>query len=267
MSDQQHDPVSAALLFAKQLADSEISSIERIHNRTLRYIGFIGVFVAAAFAFFGFIGYTNLKEAAIASAESQMKKEVTTQVQDKLTEKNINKIVKDQINDYSVATLNDAIHKELSSPPLSISIRQAAADEARTQISKQFSPRHFRDSQSKAFIKYIEGTKELIGYTVEVTPAQFNIESKNYAKEIEASVRLSKLKPSTTYVYVANQDAVEGVAIYREETSPEIYAHLLQSALAAAGVSARIISGTMLPVTPQGQNPPLVIFVGPRQME
>jgi hypothetical protein len=260
------DQLKDALLFAEQLAKREIESIERIHKRTLQSFGYIGAFAAAVLAVFGYIGYANLKDASIATASAQMQKEVTMQVREKLTTENINQIVRDQIRDLSATNLTAEIHRELTSPPLSSSIRQAADEEAQRQIRKQFSPRHFSPAQSKQLIGRLADMKELYSYSVAVNPALFNVEAITYATEIRESLSHSKMK----IIEFASFDKppIEGVGIYYDEQQPDTYARQLQEALKAAGVVAKLVPGKIeTPVPGPGQKSPLEIFVGSKPMQ
>jgi hypothetical protein len=263
--------ITEALLFAQQLADHEIQSIERIHRRTLLSFGYVGIFVAAAIGVFGYIGYSNLRDASIASASAQMQKEVTKQVQEKLTEENINQIVRNQVRDLSATTLTAEIHKELNSPPLSTSILESADVEAQSQIKKQFSPRHFSPAQSKIFIAQLADMKDLPGCEVSVSPALFNVEATNYASEIKES--LSHTKVVSIELINFDQPPVDGVGIYYDKQKSETCARHLQDALQTAGVSAKLVPGTpnLLGIA-NGNNPnsvvgPLEIFVGTKPME
>jgi hypothetical protein len=156
-------------------------------------LGYVVGAALALLAVFGFIGFSNLRDFAVDSARSQMQKEVTKQVQEKLTTENINKIVKEQIRDVSVANLDLEIRKDLTSPPLSNSIRQAADEEAQGLMRKQYSPRHFSPAQSKKLIDELEQMKDLDGYAVCVAPAMSNVEAINYASEIKQSLSKSKM--------------------------------------------------------------------------
>jgi hypothetical protein len=256
--------VRDALDFARQLAKEEIDSIERIHRRTLASFGYIGIVAASLAAIFGYIGFNNLKKAAVLTAQTQMQDEVTKQVKDKLTKERVEDIVRAQVHDLSATALTEAIRKELSAPPLSTSIRGAAADEARRQIKVQFTPRHFSEAQSKAFVKAVSERHELDGYPVAIQTG-FSFESERYAVELEASAELAKLK--IVIVAGVSKLPTTGLTIYRDEASPEIYARALQEALAESGLGVRIISGPPFQPVKKGELSPLILYVGPKQNE
>jgi len=257
--------VKDALTFARQIAKEEIDSIERIHKRTLQSFAYIGIAMAAAAGIFGYLGYSNLRDTAIATAENQMRTEVTKQIQDKLTKEDVEGIVQDQVRIYSATKMSEAVHKELIAPGESAMIRAAAADESRSQIKEQFAQRHFTDAQSKAFIKAVNAQVDLDGYPVNVLPMMMNSEAETYANEIKASVTQTKLKIEENF-FGFNKSAVAGVAIYRDQTSPEIFARRLQEAFLACGIDATIVSAPpSLPIPKDGKIP-MVIFVGPRHM-
>jgi hypothetical protein len=258
--------IKDALLFAQQLADREIASIERIHKRTLVSFGYIGVFVAATIGVFGYIGYSNLQDAAVATARSQMEKEVAAQVREKLTTEKINQIVQDQVRDLSSTILKAEIRKELESPPLSTSIQRKAGEEAQGIIQRQFSPRHFSAAQSKILIEQLTDMKDLSGYTVGVIPAAFNVEAINYASEIKESLSHSKVKVIDQINF--DKPPIEGVGIYYDERQPDTYARHLQDALRAAGVTSRLVPGTLQYSTENSaQGAALEVFVGTKPMQ
>lgn len=270
-SSGDQDQLNKALLFAQQIADHEIESIERIHKRTLQSFGFIGAFAGALFAVIGFIGYSNLKNASIATARAQMQREVSDQVRQKLTTDNINQIVKDQLRDLSNASLKEEIHKELTSPPLYDSIRQAAHAEAQRQISSQFSPRHLTSAQSRLFVEQLTESKELLDYPVAVAPWAANVEATGCAAEIKESLTHGKLKIIETASF--NQPPIEGIGIYYSGLQSLSYAQLLQNAFRAAGVSAKLVPGVLVysvPTTDQkvvGQKIPLEVWVGSKPLQ
>ncbi|MGD0627944.1 MAG: hypothetical protein ABR987_01250 [Terracidiphilus sp.] len=259
------DRLKEALIFARELAQEEIQSIERIHGRTLQSFKYIGISVAAAGALIGFIGYVNLRNMAIRTAQNQMQAEVTKQVQEKLTKENIEGIVQDQVRNYSETKMQEAVHKALMVPAQSQMIRAAAADEARNQIKKQFAPRHFTKEQSDAFVKAVNDQPDLVGLPVEVMPSGFSIEASDYAKEISSSVALTKLKVVQNFPGF-DASPIEGVAIYRDTASPEIPARRLQQAFLACGIDAKIVAAPSPPPNqlPAGEKVPLLIFVGVR---
>ncbi|HSY34533.1 MAG TPA: hypothetical protein VK814_02170 [Acidobacteriaceae bacterium] len=259
------DEIKNALLFARATADDEIKSIERIHKRTLLSFGYIGVFVAAAVAIFGYIGYSNLRDASIATAKAQMQKEVEEQVREKLTTEKINQIVQDQLRDLSAASLHAEIHKELLSDPFASSIRQAADEEAKAQITKQFSPRHLSPAQASLLLQKLTDSKELNGYPIAVTSWTFNVEATNYAGELRKCLSHSPMKLLEMASY--DKDPVEGLGIYYDQRQPDT-ARLLQDALRAAGLDAKLVPGTAQGVIiAPGQKYPLEIFVGSKAME
>jgi hypothetical protein len=259
------DEIKNALIFAQQSADREIASIDRIHKRTLQYFAGVGAFGAAVLAIFGYIGYSNLRDASIASARDQMQKEVVEQVRAKLTTEKINQIVRDQLHDLSAASLHDEIHKELLSEPLASSIRQAADAETKAQIAKQFSPRHLTPAQASLLLQKLKDSKELNGYPIAVTSWTFNVEATNYAAELRKCISHSPMKLLEMVSY--DKDPVEGLGIYYDQRQPDT-ARLLQDVLRAAGLDAKLVSGTVQgAIIAPGQNYPLEIFVGSKAME
>ena len=261
------DHTKEALLLARQIAKDEIESIERLHKRTIAQLAIIAGSVTVLWAVIAYIGFDNLKSGAIAVAESKMRDEVTRQVQEKLTKENINQIVQDQIQSYTAQSLSAQIHREISGPPLSNEIRQAASDEARLLIRKQYSQRELTREQSKALIDKIATIKELAGYPVCVNPAAFNPEAIGYASSIEASLRRSALKIVDEVGF--DKPPIEGIGIYYQQGTSESIALLMQEALRAAGISSKLVPGNMQFSTqpvPPGQSP-IEIFVGMRHTQ
>lgn len=259
------DEIKNALIFARATAADEIKSIERIHKRTLVSFGYIGGAVLALAAIFGYIGYSNIKDASITTAKAQMQKEVVEQVREKLTTEKINQIVRDQLRDLSASSLHEQIHKELISDPLATSIRQAADAEAKAQIAKQFSPRHLSPTQASLLLQELTDSKELSGYPIAVTSLIFNVEATNYAGELRKCISRSPMKLLEMVSY--DKDPVEGIGIYYDQRQPDT-ARLLQDALRAAGLDAKLVPGTIQgTIIAPGQKYPLEIFVGSKAIE
>jgi hypothetical protein len=255
------DRIKEALLFARQLADHEIESIDKLHERTLKALGYVGAGVLLVSGFLGFIGYVNLKNAAISAAQAQMQTEVAKQVHEKLTQENVNQIVREQIKNYSESALSAEIHKELTTPPLSTSIREAADSEAQQLINRQQAPRRFTSPQSKAFVDALSAQSELFGYPVAVTSAYQIGEPANYASEIRQSLMRSKVKVIESAQFDA-PPIEEGVGVYYPEgKSGERLALLLQASLQTAGVKAQLVPGKWLMGAPTTTAIPLEVFV------
>lgn len=257
------DQVKDALLLARQIASDEIESIDRLHKRTLASLAVIAGIVTAFWAIVAFIGFDNLKGAAIAVAESQMRDEVTRQVQEKLTKENINQIVREQIQSYTSQNLTNQIHKVLTEPPVSLSIKEAADREAQEMIHKQFSPRRFTSEQSRLLIEQVNGTKALDGLPIAVNSLTVNVEANNYAAQIKESLSHCKMKLVEFYGFPEARQ-VEGVGIYYDAQRDDTKAHLLGDALSRAGVPF-----TFMPVSGQpATSPPnpLEIYVGAKPM-
>ena len=148
MYEQRHrSDLKEALEFAERMANQEIGSIDRLHQRTIRQLSILaGVFLLLLGVFggvLGWVGFTNLRDSAIKIAQAQMKDEVSRQVQEKLTKEHIDQIVQDQIRSYSKSSLDSAIKQDLQTEPLSTEIRNAATGAARNLVGTMFSQRHF----------------------------------------------------------------------------------------------------------------------------
>jgi hypothetical protein len=264
MQENENDKnsVQDALTFARSIAREEIESIERIHNLTLKYIGYVGLAFVLIGGSLSWIGFSNLKSFAVATAKAQMRQEVTDQVREKLTKEDIEKIVREQVRDYSVAELKNAIHKELSSPPISTSLHDVAANEARSQIKLQFAHRHLTEAQSRALVKAINSRPELGGYPVTILPASFNSEAQDYSEEIGTCIGQTKMKTVSNFFGYPEAKPVEGIGIYFDQTVPAQYASSLRDAFIAAGLAAKTVRVDNSPPPPKNETRPLVIFVG-----
>jgi hypothetical protein len=267
------DEIKNALIFARATADAEVESIERIHKRTLVSFGYVGGAVFALAAIFGYIGYSNIQAAAITTAKAQMQKEVEEQVREKLTTEHIDQIVRDQLRDLSATSLHEQIHKELISDPLASTIRQVAEAETKAQVAKQFSPRHLSPKEASLLIETLASSKGLNGYPVSAIGTPYDFEAMTYAAELRNCLsKTMKVQLTATY----DQPVVEGLGIYYDRRQPEP-ARLLQDALRAAGLNAKLVPGTYAggqlanmvfqdALIPAGQNYPLEIYVGSKTL-
>jgi hypothetical protein len=257
--------VQDALTFARSLAREEIESIERIHNRTLKYIGYIGLVVLTLGGVLGYVGYTNLKNVAVATAKAQMRKEVTDEVREKLTKNDIEQIVREQIHDYSATELNNTIHKELSKPPILVMLHEVAAKEARNQIKLQFAHRHLSEALSVALIRAVSIRHDLDGVPVTIIPAALNSEADDYAQEIAVAVQKTKLKVVADFPGYYQAKAVEGIGLYYDQSISDQHVSDLRDAFVESGIQTKIVkvNNTTSPSPKEGAHS-IVIYVGAR---
>jgi hypothetical protein len=268
------DEIKNALIFARATADAEVESIERIHNRTLKSFGYIGGAVLALGAILGYIGYSNLKVAAIRTAKTQMQQEVVEQVREKLTTEKINDIVRDQVRELSASSLHEQIHKELVSDPLASSIRQAAEAEAKAQVAKQFAPRHLSSKEKSLLIGTLASSSALKDYPVAGAGVPGDFEAATYAAEL-----LECLSKTMQVQRMALYDApsVDGLGIYYDKRQPDP-ARLLKEVFRAAGLAAKLVPGTYKggqlansvfqdALLPAGQSYPIEVYVGAKTVK
>jgi hypothetical protein len=267
MQAQQHrNDVKEAIDFAERMAKQEIDSIERLHQRTLVSLSIVVGTAVLLVGVLGWIGFDHLRDAAITSAQNAMEKEVTRQVQEKLTKEHIDQIVNEQVSSYSKASLESAIQRELQTEPLSSEIRNAATAAAGKIVATKFAHRHFSQTQCDALIASVARYDDLSGYPVAIVHNALDAEAQDYAAEIGKCLSRTKLKflaEPNAYVETSN---VNGVAIYRNEKSPENFALHLQSAFEAIGVEATIMRGPASNQPPKGENSSLNIWVGSKDI-
>lgn len=138
------EAVTSALKFARETAEAEIAAIDRIHKRTIQYMG---VFVAV-FGVFGWIGYENLRKVAQTTVENEMKAEVKRQFE----KDNVELVVKALIEKNLGSQLQTTVHTEVENR-----VREAV-EKQRVEISKQLDKRlnELVDVQTKRLSDTVE---------------------------------------------------------------------------------------------------------------
>jgi len=255
-----------ALEYADRIAKHEIESIDRLHKRTLRSLS---ILVSAALLFLtvlGWIGYDNLNAYATNVARREMEKEVTRQVQEKLTREHIDEIVNKQVRAYTKDELDNAIQKALHSEPLSSDIRNAATSAAARIVSLKFADRHFTEAQCRTFITAVAGYDDLNGYPVSIGHNAIEANARDFSDEIEKCLPRTNLKLLQSNATRVNARYVDGLAIFRNEKSPDSFALHLQAAFKSAGVELKIVSGPAVPESPKGEKSSLNIWIGAKDV-
>jgi hypothetical protein len=261
-TDRGESRLEETFKLAQALADRELASIDRLHSRTLRYIGYVIAFFVAGFGILGYVGYKNLQELAVGAATRQVKTEATRQVQLQLTKQGITEIVHEQTHDFVEGELRDQVHAEIMSGPLHREIIAIASAQSRELVA-MVGPRHFTSAQAAKLREAIAARDDLAGYPVTIRPYELDFEAVRYMQEIRAGLATTKLAAGNSSVF-ANSPASEGVVIFYDENAGEHYARLLAEAFSAAEVTAKVESSRLTPSTPLGGKPPLLVFIGPR---
>jgi hypothetical protein len=262
--------VKEALEFSRKLAEEEIRSIERIHNRTLKSFGYIGIAVGVIAAVLSFIGYKSLEGAAITVATERVQAVATEQVKDKLTAANIDKIVSEQVQTYSKTSTDDTVQKDLQTEPLASEIRNSATSAATRAaerfVSTKFADRHFTELQCHKFITAVEAYDDLNGYPVVIGHNAIEANARDFSEEIQACLPRTKLVFLTDGGTRINAPYVDGEAIFRDVKSPDSPALHLKAAFKAVGVDMKIVSGPAYNDPPRGQKSSLYIWIGAKNV-
>jgi hypothetical protein len=218
-----------ALRFSQALADHELAAIDRIHARTVRYIGFVVAVFVAGFGLLGYFGYKNLHDLAVGVATRQVRAETAQQVQLQLTKEGITEIVQGQIHEFAERELHDQIRTEITKGRLHQEIVSTATGQSKQLIASMFAQRHFTIAQATRLKVAIADHTDLIGYPVTTRPMLANLEATRYEEEIAAALTQTKLGIGNKDAY-ADAPASEGVVIYHEEKFGERYADSLAKA-------------------------------------
>jgi hypothetical protein len=254
-----------ALAFAQALADREIASIERIHGRTLRYIGFVLTAFVAGFGLLGYFGFKNLHDLTVGVASRQVKAEATKQVQQQLTKNGITEIVRQQTHEFAATELRSQIHAEISAGPLHQEIISTAAAQSQQLINKTIGQRHLTQLQAAKLKTAIKERPELAAYPFETIYMPMNPEAARYSREIFLALLDTAMVKAKTSASAAAEGS-DGVEIFYDEKFGAKWAESLAEAFRAAGVSARLREAPFDEITEPGKKPTLIVYVGPRSI-
>jgi hypothetical protein len=150
LQPNQKNDTTQALEFAQALADKEIDAIDRLHARTLKYLGIIATTFGLVAAAGGFIGYKNLKDVAVHTAQIQMRAEVSHQVEGVLKREDVTSIVTQAVQQNA--------HEE---------IVKIVAKETKEQIDRQLQAKEAEIGKlvSERTIKTVDGMRPFIEST------------------------------------------------------------------------------------------------------
>lgn len=171
------NPLEGALKFAQALADREIAAIDRLHQRTIRYIGYGAGAFGLLLSFFAWVGYENLKQAAVRVATDEVQQEVVRQVRAQLTTKGLTDVVHGETDAFVKGELRNQLHGEITTGPLHQEILSIASTQSKQFIYSQLAPRHLTDAQAVKLEAAIAQSPDLIGYPVIARPQGFDLGS------------------------------------------------------------------------------------------
>lgn len=103
------------LQFVQRLAEVEIQRIDRLHGEYIRWIAGSSIVIAAIFGLFGFIGFSNLKEQAVATASKAEQEEVQKLIQKRLTDANVDAIVNRAVAGKAKNAIDERVNDRITS--------------------------------------------------------------------------------------------------------------------------------------------------------
>lgn len=266
---QRRNDVKEAMEFAKEMANQEIASVERLHQRTIKQLTIlVTVFVfmlSALGALATWFGFSTIRDAAVRTAKTQMQQEIVRQVQGKLTNEHLDEMVKVQVNSYSKSAMDAAIQKDLQSEPLRSEIRNAAVSAATGMVKTKFAPRHLTDAQCNAFAAAIASYPDLDGYFVSILHNAINNEAEGFENDIIRCIPRTPLKRWKDISYSGPH--VDGVGLLYCSSSSKEHAQHLQAAFASVGIEAKLVPEGGLVQADLGDRQPISIWVGNREIK
>jgi hypothetical protein len=257
------NPLEDALKFAEALADREIAAIDRLHQRAVKYIGYVAGAFGLLLSFFAWLGYKNLQETAIVVATKEVQDEVVRQVRTQLTTKGLTDVVHGETDAFVKGELRNQLHAEITTGPLHQEILSTASTQSRQLINSELAPRHFTDAQAVKLEAAIARSPDLIDYPVTARPQGFDLEAERYCGEIGRALLVSKVKRGDAMIEPQGEPT-EGVVIYFDDRFDRKYADSLAQAFKSAGVNTTTQGTSFTALNPPGGKPTLLVFVGPK---
>jgi hypothetical protein len=265
----QRQDIKEALDFAQGMANQEIASIERLHQRTVKQLTILAAIFVSLLgilgALFTWIGYSTIKEAAVRTAQTQMQQEVVRQVQGKLTKERIDEIVKGQVSNYSKAEMDAAIERILLTEPLRSEIHKAAVGAAASEVKSKFTPRRLTDAACKAFAEAVASYDDLDGYSVSILHNAINNEAETLEADIAKCIPRTRLKLYKDITY--SGPFVDGVGLFYYSGSPKVYVQHLQAAFASVGIETKLVPEGARNSVELGEKQPISVWVGSKEIE
>jgi hypothetical protein len=209
----QKSNTAEALEFAQSLAEKEINAIDRLHARTLKYLSIVATVFGLIAASIGFVGYKNLKETAVHTAQMQMRSEVSRQVEGVLKREDINSLVSQTVQQNANAEIEKIVTREtkaqvdlqLKAKESEITrlvsdrttktvdgmrpfIENTTISQVERTLTERAAPRHFSKVQGRALEAALSQFQAR--GDIEVRPYLGDPEQKQYGHEIASVLRL-----------------------------------------------------------------------------
>ena len=259
------EDVRDAISFARQLAQDELNQIDRIHQRTVRYIlAVVAVFLAGG-TIVGWIGFKNLEDSALNTATKQLQDETSKQVQQKLTTEGLNNIVSTQVSQFVNQQLTAEVNKQIVAGPLHDQILNTAREQSQREISSALAPRRLTEQQAASLKRAFSQDKDLQGRLFFSNALTYDVESENYEEEIDAALKAA----GAQFGYRNNLSTPDhpfsyGVTIvYDDYLETEIPKRLL-NIFEVAGIKTTLVAGKKLDSEGETIKPVFTIWIGPR---
>jgi hypothetical protein len=256
-----------ALTFARQIAQQELTQIDRIHQRTVNYIlAVLGAFLAGG-GILGWIGFQNLKNAAINTATEQMQEETVKQVRGKLTTENINGIVSTQITSFVNNQLTAQVNKQIAAGPLHDQILTTAREQSQREVGNALAPRTLSKQQSESLTRSIKQDKDLQNRLFFSSALTYDVESENYEQQIDTALKAAGLPfGRRNNLTIPDQPFPYGVTIVYGQALGETIPKRLLAIFRDAGVTTTLFAGKELDAEGETVKPFFTIWVGPRDL-
>jgi hypothetical protein len=260
------DLTRAALEFARATAQSEIASIDRLHQRTLRALGAIIWLFAATGAVLGYFGYSNLRNLAVDTAQKQMQQTVTDQITARMSNAQIDQIVQNALQARTQAQLEQVINRQVAKEldrrqpeilhavkertgvivfGMKSKIDEIASIEAKRLVTEQLAPRRFTKEQSDLLKEASEPYNNQHFMVVVRGYSSSDPEEVGFADQILTALRAAGWAALSNPPPAAGLPPQGGIFIlvFDLKHLPK-GANELRSVLKAANVDAPIVEGT-----------------------
>ncbi len=242
-----------------------------MHQRSVRYIlAVVSVFLLGG-TIIGWIGFKNLKDAAISTARKQVQSETITQVRDQLTREKLESIVASQVDAFAQHQLTAEVNREISTGPLNNQILQNAREQSQRQLSLALASRKLSQQQADKLARALKVEKGNYARLVFITSLTYDVESQNYESQITEAFKgggfnlgyRNNLTTPDVFSYgvsiIYDSDYFEHA---KEPDAPKRMLTMLQN----AGVKAVLFPGKEINTEGETVKPIFTIWVGPREI-
>ena len=263
--------LQAALTFARSLAQDELSAIDRMHQRSVRYILAVISVLLIGGTIIGWIGFKNLKDNAISTARRQVQSETITQVREQLTREKVEGIVATQVEGFTRHQLTAEVNREINAGPLHDQILQNAREQSKSQLSLALAPRKLSQQQAGKLVQALKAEKEDYARLIFVTSLTYDVESQNYESQVTEAFRLGGFQFGNRNNLTTPDVFSYGVTIvydhdYFEHAKDLLTPKRLLTLLQNAGVKATLFPGKEIDTEGETVKPVFTIWVAPRDI-